>query len=190
MTRGGTKTASSPTRSAVPRELGPTLERNITVLEERRRQEEGRASWSDRLAAAVTRFAGSMTFVWIHGVVFGFWALANLGWVPGVGPWDPTFVILATIASVEAIFLSTFVLISQNRMAAAADMRADLNLQVSLLTEHEITRMADVLARLAERLEVSGAGADLQEVRRDVAPEAVLDRLATADDEGNRGSVP
>ncbi len=188
MADGGLDATPSPTRSSVPKELGPTLERNITTLEGRRRQEEDKASRSERLAAAVTRFAGSMTFVWIHATIFGFWAVANLGWVPGVGQWDPTFVILATIASVEAIFLSTFVLISQNRMAAAADMRADLNLQVSLLTEHEITRMADVLARLAERLGVSGATAELHEVRRDVAPETVLDRLAAADDEA--GGTP
>ena len=166
--------ARSPTRPALPKELGPTLERNIEALEERRRREERGASASERLAGAVTRFAGSMAFVWLHAAAFGFWAVANLGWVPGVGRWDPTFVILATIASVEAIFLSTFVLISQNRMAAAADKRADLDLQVSLLTEHEITRMADVLARVAERL---GVEADLREVSRTVAPEAVLDRL-------------
>jgi uncharacterized membrane protein len=49
--------------------------------------------------------------------VFGFWIVANLHWVPGVPVWDESFVVLAMLASVEAIFLSTFVLISQNRMA-------------------------------------------------------------------------
>ncbi|MCA1481700.1 DUF1003 domain-containing protein, partial [Bradyrhizobium sp. NBAIM08] len=81
---------------------------------------------------------------------------------------------------------STFVLISQNRMAAAADKRADLDLQVSLLAEHEITRMADVLARMAERM---GIEADLHEVRRDVAPEAVLDRIE-AEDAAKGGTAP
>ena len=71
--------------------------------------------------------------------LFGFWIVANLDWVPGVPAWDPSFVVLAMAASVEAIFLSTFVLISQNRMAA--DKRADLDLQVSLLAEHEVTRL-------------------------------------------------
>jgi uncharacterized membrane protein len=56
-------------------------------------------------------------------------------------PGDPSFVVLAMVASVEAIFLSTFVLISQNRMAAAADKRADLDLQESQLAEHEVTRL-------------------------------------------------
>ena len=61
--------------------------------------------------------------------------------IPGVPRWDPSFVVLAMMASVEAIFLSTFVLISQNRMAAAADKRADLDLQISLLAEHEVTKL-------------------------------------------------
>jgi uncharacterized membrane protein len=60
-------------------------------------------------------------------VIFGFWIIANLGWIAGVRQWDESFVVLAMWASVEAIFLSTFVLISQNRMQAAADKRADLD---------------------------------------------------------------
>jgi uncharacterized membrane protein len=85
---------------------------------------------SERVADAITGFTGSMTFVLLHLVLFGTWIVANLGWIPGVPPWDESFVVLAMIASVEAIFLSTFVLISQNRMMAAADQRADLDLQI------------------------------------------------------------
>ena len=66
----------------------------------------------------MTRFTGSMAFVLIHLLAYGFWVLANLGWL-GIEPWDPTLVVLAMVALVEAIFLSIFVLITQNRMAAA-----------------------------------------------------------------------
>lgn len=79
--------------------------------------------------------------------VYGFWILANLGWIPGVPKFDPTFVVLAMEASVESLFLSTFILITQNRMMAQADKRADLNLQISLLSEHEVNRSASVGAR-------------------------------------------
>jgi uncharacterized membrane protein len=58
--------------------------------------------------------------------------------IPGIPQFDPSFVILAMAASVDAIFLSIFVLISQNRMAAAADKRAELDLQINLLSEHDI----------------------------------------------------
>ena len=64
---------------------------------------------------------------------------------PGAASTPP----LAMVASVEAIFLSTFVLITQNRMAAAADRRADLDLQISLLTEHELTKLATLLTDMA-----------------------------------------
>jgi uncharacterized membrane protein len=80
------------------------------------------------------------------------------------------------VASVEAIFLSTFVLISQNRMGAAADKRADLDLQISLLAEHEITRLATLVAAIADRMDVK-TDADLEEIALDVAPETVLDEL-------------
>jgi hypothetical protein len=82
------------------------------------------------------------------------------------------------IASVEAIFLSTFVLISQNRMAAAADTRADLDLQISLLAEHEITGMIRLVEEVAKRMGVkTEAHGDFGEITQDVAPEAVLDEI-------------
>jgi uncharacterized membrane protein len=178
----GQGVAIGPTYPPPPVGLSPVLERNIRALQLRRQQEEKEASAQERVADAITRFTGSMRFVYLHLAFFGFWLAANLGWVPGVAPWDPTFVVLAMIASVEAIFLSTFVLISQNRMAAAADKRADLDLQISLLAEHEVTRLVMLVSGIAERMGVkTEADADLKEITRDVAPEAVLDELEAAE---------
>jgi uncharacterized membrane protein len=131
-----------------------------------------------RIAETITRFTGSMLFVYVHLALYGAWIVVNLGVVPGVPKFDPSFVVLAMVASVEAIFLSTFVLISQNRMAAAADKRADLDLHISLLTEHELTKLAEVVTAIAARLDVRlGADAEIEEVKKDVAPEAVLDEI-------------
>lgn len=179
----GGRTPTRPTPH--PPGLGLVLERNIHALAERREREEARAGLSDRVAEAVTRFAGSMTFVVLHLAFFGAWIVANLGLVPGVPVWDDSFVVLAMWASVEAIFLSTFVLISQNRMAAAADRRADLDLQISLLAEHEITKLATLLAAVAERVGVpAGADPEMQEIQQNVAPEAVLDEIEASAAEG------
>jgi uncharacterized membrane protein len=158
--------------------LTPVLERNIEALCQRRQQERAAASWQDALADRITRFTGSMTFVLLHLIVFGFWIVANLGWIPGVPQWDPSFVVLAMVASVEAIFLSTFVLITQNRMAAAAERRAELDLQISLLTEHEITKVATIASAIAKRVgaKIEDPG-ELEEIKRDIAPEAVLDKI-------------
>ncbi len=158
--------------------LTPTLSRNIDAVMNRRRESQRSASAQERAAAAISKFAGSMVFVYIHLVLYAGWILANLGWVPGVAPWDPSLVILAMEASVEAIFLSTFVLINQNRMAAEDDLRADLDLQVSLLTEHETTRLIAMIEAIAAILDVRiEADEELDELKKDVAPEAVLDRI-------------
>jgi len=161
-----------------PPGLASVLERNIRALQERRRREETEADAQTRLANAITRFTGSMTFVYLHVAFVGGWVAVNLGLVPGVARFDPTFVILVTWASVEAIFLSTFVLISQNRAAAAADRRADLDLQIGLLSEHEVTRMLTLVRAIAHKLGVEEAhDREIDELERDVAPETVLDEL-------------
>ncbi len=155
--------------------MAGVVERNIRALLERRQAEERGRNAQQRVADAVTRFAGSMTFVYIHLALFGAWIVSNLPGVP-LPKFDPSFVILAMFASVEAIFLSTFVLISQNRMAARADQRADLDLQVSLLAEHEVTRLITLVKAIATHHGIDAANdTELPELERDVAPEKVLE---------------
>jgi uncharacterized membrane protein len=160
-------------------EMTATLRENIAQLTERQRAEANAAPLSQRLADRITAFTGSMTFVVLHVVLFGAWIAINLDWLPGVPRFDPTFVVLAMAASVEAIFLSTFVLISQNRMAAEADRRADLDLHINLLAEHELTRLAALVERIAERVGVPVDDAEFEEIKRDVEPVEVLDALDT-----------
>ena len=160
------------------RRLNSALRRNIDALRRRRAEEEAKAKFEERLASAITRFTGSLIFVYVHAAIYGFWIVANLGWIQVVRPWDPTFVILAMIASVEAIFLSTFILITQNRMASAADRRAELDLQVSLLAEAEITKLVELVSMIAERMDLSTAEQhEIEEMKQRVAPEAVLDAI-------------
>jgi len=164
--------------------LNSSLRRNIEVLRRRREEEEERASADERLARAITRFTGSMRFVFVHLLLYGAWILCNLGWIPGLEPWDPTFVILAMIASVEAIFLSTFILITQNRMAAAADRRAELDVQISLLAEAEITKLVELVSEIARRMDVPAARQlEIEEMKQRVQPEAVLDAIEEAEAE-------
>jgi uncharacterized membrane protein len=161
-----------------PSSLTPVLERNIESLHARRRRDAEAASWPERAANAITRFAGSMTFVFLHLAIFATWIVVNLGWVPGIPAWDKSFGILAMLASVEAIFLSTFVLIAQNRMAAVADQRADLDLQITLLTEHEITQLVKLVSEMAHHAGLkTGAQRELEDVKQDVAPDTVLDKI-------------
>jgi uncharacterized membrane protein len=170
-----TPTVPPPRRAS----LSSALTRNIEALAERRRQEAAGATREDKFAEAITSFTGSMRFVYLHLALYGSWIAVNLGIIPGVLAFDPSFVMLAMVASVEAIFLSTFVLISQNRTAEAASKRADLDLQISLLAEHELTKLTALVATIAEKLEIEVArDNEVQEIIEDVAPEAVLDEIS------------
>jgi uncharacterized membrane protein len=161
-------------------ELSSALRNNIEALRERREQEKRNASREEKLADAITAFTGSMRFVYLHLVIYGAWIAWNL--IPGIPHFDPTFVILAMAASVEAIFLSTFVLISQNRAQAATDKRDDLDLHINLLAEHELTRLIEMVSAIAQKLEVrTGAEQEVVEITKDVAPEVVLKEIEQQD---------
>jgi uncharacterized membrane protein len=162
---------------ADPGGMNATLASNIQRLRARGQAEEREAPLSSRVADRITRFTGSMRFIVIHLVLYTGWITINLGWVPMVPKFDPSFVVLAMEASVEAIFLSTFVLISQNRMAALSDRRAKLDLHINLLAEYELTKLADLMARIAERVGVTETDPTFHEIRKNVAPEQVLDAL-------------
>lgn len=161
--------------------LAPALVRNIAALRERSEAEQARTGIQTRIADAITAFAGSMHSIYIHLAAFGAWIAINLGLTP-MEPWDPSLVMLATAASIEAIFLSTFVLISQNRMARAAQHRADLDLQTGLLTEHEVTKLIAITSAIAGKLGVPvQSDPEIAELKENVAPERVLDRIEEED---------
>src|SRR3954468_8467014 len=153
--------------------------RNIDTLVAARRDDEQRRRLQDRISDAITGFTGSMRFVVIHALVFGGWIVWNLGWISFLPPFDPSFVILAMAASVEAIFLSTFVLISQNRMQALAEKRAELDVQISLLAEHEVTQIISVLDAVARHLGVQvEQRSEIEDAKQDVDPGDVLEAIA------------
>jgi len=157
--------------------MAGVIDRNVAALLNRREQEKAATNREDKIADAISNFAGSMKFVYLHVVIYGTWIVVNLPFVP-LPKFDPSYVVLAMAASVEAIFISTFVMISQNRMAKIADQRADLDLQISLLAEHEITRLVTLVTELAERMNLPSArDPELRELAKDVAPEHVLDRM-------------
>ncbi|HYO10107.1 MAG TPA: DUF1003 domain-containing protein [Tepidisphaeraceae bacterium] len=183
---GAAAAASGDDQSGAPRDPGMSsiVHRNIRALTEVRQREEQRKTFSERVADGITRFAGSMAFVYLHAGVFGGWLLVNTRSLPIVKPFDPfPFVMLAMIASVEAIFLSTFILISQNRMQKLADRRAELDLQIGLLTEHELTRAIALIDGVASRLGAARPPEqELQEIKQDIRPEKVVSEIAKAEE--------
>ena len=154
--------------------LARVVERNINTLVEIRDHMERRKGTQDRIADWVTWFCGSMIFVYIHLAWFGLWIAINLGWT-GLKPFDPfPFSLLTMIVSLEAIMLATFVLISQNRISEIADQRADLDLQINLLAEYEITRVLTLVDAIADHLGLElGHDPEVDELKNEVSPEVV-----------------
>ncbi|WP_395516127.1 DUF1003 domain-containing protein [Pseudorhizobium flavum] len=181
---------TSPKEDSAMPPISHVLDRNINALILRRAQDESTLSRQQRVANGITAFVGSMVFVYIHAALFGLWILINIGWLPVVPAWDPSLVVLAMAASVEAIFISTFVLISQNRMAAEDDKRADLSLQIALLNEHETTRLVTMVSAIAGKLGVDPqvAPEELEEMQRNLPPDVVLEEIERQNEKGASSS--
>lgn len=155
--------------------LSAVMERNIRTIIQLRLKAARERNLQDRLADTITSFSGRMVFVYVHVVWFGVWVLLNTGHM-GVRPFDPfPYGLLTMVVSLEAIFLSTFVLISQNRMSQEAERRADLDLQIGLLTEHELTRVLQMLDVIQEKMGIENdADSDLADLEIETRPEDVL----------------
>ena len=102
----------------------------------------------------------------------------HYGVIPGAKGFDPALTLMGSLASAEGIFLSLFILITQNSQGSAADRRDDLNLQVSLLAEHELTQLIKVTAAIAAKLGIDAeAHGEIGDLQRDIKPEDVLDKI-------------
>jgi uncharacterized membrane protein len=123
----------------------------------------------DRLSEKITAFAGNMKFVYLHTLWFGLWVMANAGlFGAGLVFDDFPFGLLTLIVSLEAIFLSTFVMISQNRQGEAAEIRSELDYQTDVKAEREIDIIMKTLERVAAKpgIKIDDLLGDLDEVRK------------------------
>jgi uncharacterized membrane protein len=172
--------ASSPRVSEITR-------RNVRTVRELEELAVADPSFADRTASFVARFCGSIHFVWIHAVAFGLWIAVNA--FPGLPHWDPyPFTFLTMWASMESIFIASFILIAQNYAMRVSERRAQLELQINVLAEQEATktlRMLDAIARqvgaqvgndpevaaLAEATKLDSLAKQIDETQREAARE-------------------
>ena len=156
------------------------VERNVNALVNRRKEDLKKRSITEKFIGKITGFAGSMGSLYIHSLLFGLWIIWNMGFL-NLRPFDPSFIILATFAAVEAIFLTTFVLIGQRHMNVQAEKWAELDLQISLLTEHEVTKILTLITALAKKLNIEVVeDKEIQELSKDIHPDHVLDTMEKA----------
>src|SRR5579859_5266809 len=115
-----------------------------------------RRSLTERVSEVITKYVGNMGFLLAQLILISSWMLVNLRVIPGVAAFDPfPFGGLALIVSSEGVFLTVFVLISQSRMARQADRRSHLGLQVSMLSEQELTTILQMLQKLCQHMGVN-----------------------------------
>lgn len=188
-TRGSTEKFSKP--SGKNRRNGGSAEKlteqnidRVSQLEESARRNRTSA---DRIAEAIANFCGSMAFVWVHVVWFGGWILLNL--IPGIPHFDQfPFTFLTLVVSLEAIFLSTFILISQNLETRISERRSHLDLQLNMLSEQENTKMITILLAIAEKV-----GADLSQdphlaaLSEETMPERLIEQIEAREENSVKG---
>src|SRR5215831_17478423 len=138
--------ASPPT----PESLAALTRRNIELIAQLETTAAAKRSPTDYIADAITNFCGSMAFVYVHVVWFGGWilwhVLLGLFWSVRIDPYP--FQFLTFVVFLEAIFLSTFILISQNRQNHITELRNHLDLQINLLSEQENSKVLSMLEAL------------------------------------------
>src|SRR5271154_1408998 len=140
-----------------PRPGNPSQE-NIASIAKLEEEALERRTPAERVSDSIVKLIGSTAFLLLHLLLVVTWAALNLNVIPGIKAFDPfPFGILALIVSSESVFLTIFVLISQNRMARAAERRSHLDLQVGMLAEQELTMVLQMLNKLCEH-----AGVDVR----------------------------
>lgn len=150
-------------------------QRNIRAIYEHEQAELKKESLTTRVAHSVATWAGTVSFIIWHVLIFGGWVLLNLTMIK-VDPFP--FVLLTTIVSLESILLSGFLLLSQNKLSSEADKRHKLDLQINLLAEQESTAIMRILDRMAEKMGLSEEERrEIQQLSDDTNPTDVLEQI-------------
>lgn len=173
--------AAQPAEQLPESALDALTDRNVRTIVALENSAKSAATAGERLATHVATFCGNMIFVWVHLGLFAAWIFYNS--LPRFAPHsDPfPFIALTFVVSLEAIFLSSFILISQNEEKRLAKQRSHLNLQITLLTEQESTRMLKTLNNIAKQV---GAEIDdssgLATLGESTRPEKLVDQIDAA----------
>lgn len=151
--------------------------RNVETIAQLEKAAQSQRSSADRVADRITRFCGSMGFVWVHVFWFAVWIIGNT-LVP-IKPIDPyPFSFLTLVVSLEAIFLSTFIMISENRQQRIDERRSHLDLQINLLAEQENTKTLQLLEQIARKLGVDPADdPNIAILKQATRPEKLLEQI-------------
>lgn len=152
--------------------------RSAQIIQSFEAQAMRKRSLSAKYADSFSKFFGTFQFLVINLIVFFLWIIINLGFIPMIPIFDPyPFVLLITAVSLEAILLTTVVLISQNRQSQVGTLRDELQLQVELISEREITKALILLRRILKERGIEVKDAELTEMLESVDTSYIEKRL-------------
>jgi uncharacterized membrane protein len=162
------------------RALSEVTRRNVEIIAQLEDAANAQRTRTDRIADAISRFVGSMGFVYIHVIWFAGWiAMSSLPFIPAEWKIDPfPFTFLTFVVSLEAIFLSTFILIAQNHEERVMRRMNHLDLQINLLSEQENSHMIRMLQAILQHLQIESDPA-VQTLQEDAEPEQLVRRSKT-----------
>lgn len=153
--------------------------KNINKIIEIEDMQKQNRTTGEKISVAIAAFCGSMTFVWVHVIWFSGWVLVNS--VFQFYQFDRfPYTFLTLIVSLEAIFLSTFILISQNHETKLTERRNQLDLQINMMTEQENTMMLKLLARIAEKVGVAKDDPAMEMLMEDIRPDKLVEQIMSA----------
>ena len=167
------------TERPIDRDIKSNVQQVARIEEEQKQNR----NFGEKLSELIAAFCGSMTFVYVHVVWFGGWILLNS--VTETFAFDPfPYTFLTLVVSLEAIFLSTFILISQNHETKLTERRNNLDLQINMLAEQENTKMLELVKAIAEKVGVDCEDPSLEALTDDVDPQTLIKEIivATAED--------
>ena len=179
--------ASRPTSES----LATLTQRNIESIAQLETTEAAKRSPADCIADAITRFCGSMAFIYMHLAWFGGWILWHfVPRLPQALRFDPyPFQFLTFVVSLEAIFLSTFILISQNRQSRIAELRNHLDLQINLLSEQENSKVLAMLEALLQYHGLVQPDPEVASLAEATAPDMLVEQIEKTLERNQEGTT-
>lgn len=174
-------TKASLAESSSSASLAAETKSNVEKVAAIEAEQKARRTIGEKVAEFVAAFCGSMIFVYVHIVWFGGWIIVNsLFRQFQFDPFPYTF--LTLVVSLEAIFLSTFILISQNHETQLTERRNHLDLQINMLSEQENTKMLDLLQRIAVKVGIENDDPETAALLEPMEPGQLIQQIVAATD--------
>lgn len=155
------------------------LDRNIEMIHRMRQSADEKRDSHQVFADKVASFLGRISNLYFHIVIYGGWFLYMIFFTNDTLSISSSLSVIGSVATIEALFFSIFILINQRRMHSLERRNSDLHLQMSMLAEHEVTRLISMTHQMASHigLRLNEKAGELEELKKDINPDQILEKI-------------